>query len=80
MPVVIPKFKARGVLFQKHMCDPADYFDFKSMEWFPADIRRELEMGQIPEGLILQTDNGPLGVVVGIYGQPQEVVLLEELI
>ena len=80
MPVVIPKFKARGVLFRKQMCEPADYFDFKSMEWFPNDIKRELEMGQLPEGLILQKEGEPLKVVVGIYGKPQEVVLLEELI
>ena len=79
MPLIVSKFKAIGFMFQERMpLDyPEDYFDFKTMEWFPNDIARELKHGQLPSGLLLQVEDGPIGVVVGEYDHPQEVVLLE---
>ena len=62
--------QAIGFIFlsdRPHFTDPAQYREWLGYDWSPSELRADLHMGRLPEGVILQTADGPR-VVIGRQG------------
>jgi len=76
------QFVCRGFLFTKsrrEFDDPWDYFDFKERVWLKEELRHDLTVGVLPEGMILETA-GFMPVVVMPDERGQRVMNLTEVL
>jgi hypothetical protein len=77
------KFECVGFVFlnnRHHFTDPEDYLCYQNRVWSAEDAERELSDGMMPPGMLVKAiDGNKIGVVVGNYNDPQEIVLIEDL-
>lgn len=69
-------YQTLGFLFlshRPHFADPGVYTEWLGCGWSKAEIKTELHMGRLPEGLLVMSKAGPL-VVVGRQGAYDQVL------
>jgi hypothetical protein len=75
MPKITDRFRCVGMMFNErtNIDDLENALDFKNRHFFGEDLERELEMGILPNGMLLQAiGSTTLGKVVTV-GTEQEV-------
>ena len=62
----MPVFTAKGFVFgaRPQFTDPADYLDYHGKQWHVKDMRQALSDGNLPNGLIIESEFGLSGVIV----------------
>ena len=76
MPKITERFRCVGMLFTERTTqdDVLGALDFKNREFLGEDLERELGMGIMPEGMLLQAIGGKrLARVVTVGWRNQEV-------
>ena len=76
MPKITERFRCVGMLFTERTTqdDVLGALDFKNREFLGEDLERELGMGIMPEGMLLQAvGSTTLGRVVTVGWRNQEV-------
>ncbi len=76
------EFTCIGFIFPKdrpNFTYAEDYLDYRNRVWAASEAEYELANGLMPPGMLIrETSNSKIGIVVGFYNEPQEVMLLSD--